>query len=99
MNQRAQTLNRLRRQIDRIDQSLLHLLNRRASAALRIGTLKKQQGLPIFDAKREGNVLRRMIHTNSGPLSETAVREIFRRILRENRWLQKENVRARGKPC
>lgn len=99
MNQRAQTLPRLRRRIDRIDQALLRLLNRRASAALRIGTLKKQRGLPILDAKREGNVLRRMIHANGGPLSETAVREIFRRILRENRGLQKGNVRARGKSC
>ena len=51
------TLNRLRQQIDRIDLKLLRLLNRRASAALRIGRLKKKQSLPVYDSRREQEVL------------------------------------------
>lgn len=83
-------LEQLRKRIDRVDRKILQLLNERASVALRIGALKKKQGLPIFDAKREVAVLRRMIRANGGPLSETAVRGIFRQILLENRRLQKK---------
>ena len=81
-------LNSLRRQIDRIDSGLLGLLNRRAELARRIGAVKKRQGLPIFDGKRERAVLERLLHSNGGPLPQGAVRRIFQEILRNNRRLQ-----------
>ena len=87
------TLNRLRKEIDRIDLHLLKLLNRRAVFAQRIGGLKEEKGLPIFDGKREDSVLRRMIRANPGPLSTAAVRGIFREILSHNRRLQKKGSR------
>ncbi len=90
------TLDRLRKEIDRIDLQVLRLLNRRALVARRIGELKRKQGLPIFDAKREGTVLSRMSRANQGPLPESAIQGIFLRILRENRRLQKKGAaRAR----
>jgi len=82
------TLDPLRRQIDRIDLQLLRLLNRRASAALRIGRIKKKQRLPVYDGKREQAVLGRMVRGNSGPLPSASVKAIFREILRRNRGLQ-----------
>ena len=82
------TLDPLRRQIDRIDLQLLRLLNRRASAALRIGRIKKKQGLPVYDGKREQAVLGRMVRSNAGPLPASSVKSIFREILRRNRGLQ-----------
>ena len=88
MNQRAQTLNRLRRQIDRIDQSLLRLLNRRATLAVRIGNLKRKQGLPVFDSRREKQVLGRLKRTNGGPLPAGSIRRIFHQILACNRKLE-----------
>lgn len=82
------TLEQLRKRIDRIDRKLLTLLNERASVARRIGDLKRRQGLPIFDGKRESAILRRIGRPNGGPLSAAAAREIFRLILRHNRRLQ-----------
>ncbi|MBI3312370.1 MAG: chorismate mutase [Candidatus Omnitrophica bacterium] len=81
-------LNHLRREIDRIDIRLLALLNRRAAVARKIGEVKRRQGLAIFDGKRESAVLSRMIRSNGGPLSPSAVRAIFQVILRHNRRLQ-----------
>ena len=88
MNQRTKTLYRLRRQIDRIDQSLLRLLNRRATLAVRIGNLKRKQGLPVFDIRREKEVLGRLKRTNQGPLPGGSIRRIFHQILACSRKLE-----------
>ncbi len=81
-------LNRWRKEIDRIDQALLRLLNRRAAAVLQIGRVKKGKGLPVFDGRREERVLRRLFRANYGPLPASSIRQIFRRILKESRSLQ-----------
>ena len=82
------TLDSLRRRIDRIDEKLLRLLEQRAETALKIGRIKKQHGLPVYDGKREQEVLRRLTRRNGGPLPAGSVKAIFREILRRNRGLQ-----------
>ena len=82
------TLQQLRTHIDRIDHRLLQLLNRRARLAIRVGRLKQQQGRQRFDPKRERAILLRMTHANRGPLSEEAVRAIYREILTQIRRLE-----------
>lgn len=72
----------LRKRIDRIDRSLVRLLNQRAVLARRVGALKRRRGLAVFDGKREQAVLRHVIRASRGPLSEHAVRHIFQAILR-----------------
>ena len=81
-------LSRLRRQIDRVDLALLRLLNRRASLALRVGALKKKKSLPVFDGRRENQVLRLVVRTNQGPLPGRSLSAIFGAILRHSRSLQ-----------
>jgi chorismate mutase-like protein len=81
-------LDQLRRRIDRIDEKLLGLLKERAQTALRIGRIKKSQGLPVYDGRREQAVLRRLTRKNGGPLPASSVKAIFREILRRNRGLQ-----------
>ena len=85
------TLDPLRRRIDRIDLQLLRLLNRRAAAALKIGELKKKHRLPVYDSRREQEILRRMAEENPGPLPSASVKAIFGEILRRNRSLQSRN--------
>ncbi|MBI3333138.1 MAG: chorismate mutase [Candidatus Omnitrophica bacterium] len=82
------TLNQLRKRIDRIDRDVLRLLNQRAALALRIGEFKKKRGLPVFDGRREEEVLRRLMRASCGPLPPSASHEIFRVILRLSRRLQ-----------
>ncbi len=82
------TLDQLRKQIDRIDLQLLRLLNRRAASALQIGRIKKKHGLPVYDGRREQEVLLRLTRRNAGPLPAASVKAIFKEILRRNRGLQ-----------
>ncbi len=88
MNQQTRTLNQLRKRIDRIDRELLRWLNRRAALVVRIGHLKRKQRLPVFDSRREKEVLSRLIRTNLGPLPRNSVQKIFREILDGCRKLQ-----------
>ena len=82
------TLDALRKRIDRIDEKLLRLLKERAETALRIGRIKKGQGLPVYDGRREQEVLRRLTRKNGGLLPASSVKAIFREILRRSRGLQ-----------
>ena len=75
----------VRRRIDRFDEQLLRLLNRRAQLALEIGRIKKRRKWPVFDAQREAFVLRHVLRNNRGPLSAAAVRHVFQAILCECR--------------
>jgi chorismate mutase/prephenate dehydratase len=70
-----------RSRIDDLDEQILNLLNQRAAAALHIGELKRQQGLPYFVPEREAQVLDRLVSLNPGPLPAEAVRAVWREIL------------------
>lgn len=83
-------LDARRAEIDRIDLQILRLLNERATAAGRIGDIKKQMTMAIYEPKREEQVFRNVLDNNAGPLSENAVRRLFERIIDEMRLLQKE---------
>ncbi|MEM0216230.1 MAG: chorismate mutase [Candidatus Bathyarchaeia archaeon] len=43
----------LRKKIDEIDEKILHLLKERIEVSIRIGTIKREKGLPIRDVERE----------------------------------------------
>ena len=81
-------LNKCREQIDAIDQQLLQLVSQRAQLANTIGSLK--QSGPIYRPEREAQVLRRLLETNPGPLSDEAVTSIFRTIIFNCRALEKQ---------
>ena len=51
------TLEDLRRDIDRVDEVLVRLLNERARCACEIGRLKKAQGVDVYQPDREKQVL------------------------------------------
>src|SRR5262245_55254581 len=70
-----------RSRINSLDEEILKLLNQRGTAALRIGELKRQQGLPYFIPEREAQVLDRLVALTEGPLGGDAIRAIWREIL------------------
>ena len=81
-------LEDLRREIDAIDHAVLELLNRRASASLAVGAVKRGQGSPVFRPEREGLLVETLLDKNSGPLPNTHLRAIYREILSSSRALQ-----------
>ena len=82
-------IKRLRGVIDGIDLEIMALLNRRAKCALRIGTIKRADGRPIYDPLREGRIIGAVQDSSAGPLTREAVRRLYERILDESRSLER----------
>lgn len=77
-----------RSRINELDNQILHLLNRRAEAALQIGAVKRRHESPSYAPEREAAILRRLTAENRGPLSAEAVAAIWREILSACRGLE-----------
>lgn len=71
-------LQKLRTEIDQIDDELLRLISRRAQIAQTIGRLKQGN---IYRPEREAQVLRRIKEANPGPLSGETAARLFREIM------------------
>jgi chorismate mutase len=86
------SLESLRDEIDKIDEVIVRLLDRRARCAYAIGRVKKEQGLPIYEPQREATVIARVKELNvklSGPLDEQAIGRLYERIIDEARRIQR----------
>jgi chorismate mutase/prephenate dehydratase len=80
----ANDLSTFRAQIDRIDEQIHELLNRRARLAQQVGVTKQAQGLHTADfyrPEREAQVLRKAIERNRGPLRNEEIVRLFREIM------------------
>src|SRR5262245_1236281 len=89
-SQKGPSIAGLRSQIDHIDQQLLKLINERARLASDIGKLKNRTGQAAYAPAREEEVLSRVLSQSKGPLSERAVRAIFRELISGSRALEKD---------
>jgi chorismate mutase len=78
-----------RRAIDDIDSRIVDLLNDRTRAVEVIGQIKQEHSMPVYEPKREEEVYRNIVRSNSGPLPDDAVKRIFERVVDEMRTLQK----------
>jgi chorismate mutase len=78
-----------RRRIDEIDRKLVELLNERSRCALEIGKLKQAANLPLYQPEREKEVLENAEHSNPGPLTDSAIRRLFERIIDEARTAER----------
>jgi chorismate mutase / prephenate dehydratase len=74
----AGELERLRTEIDRVDDRIIEILNERAKLARAIGTLKVGQA---YRPERVAQVLRRIKERNPGPLAGESVALIFSEIM------------------
>lgn len=74
--------------IDELNAKLVKLLNDRAKCVIGIAEIKKKKMLPILDAKREKQVIEKVLAENQGPLSDDGIRRIFECIMAEHRRLE-----------
>ena len=81
-------INELRSRVDEVDQELIRILNERARIVQEIVAIKAEAGKPLFDPKREEEILRRVAEENDGPIYDTSMREIFEIILHRIRDLE-----------
>jgi chorismate mutase len=87
------TLEDFRRDIDRVDEVIVRLLNERARVACEIGRLKRAAGVPVYQPEREKEVI---AHVRAiaveGPLGPEAIVRLFERIIDEARRLERRVV-------
>ena len=92
----AATIDTFRQEIDRLDSLLLQIFNQRADLALRIGEIKKQKGIAVYDPTREKAIFRRMQAANPGPLDDQAIIRLFERVIDESRRLERIMTSKQG---
>ncbi len=78
----------LRSRVDEVDRELIRILNERARIVQEIVTMKAEAGKPLFDPRREEEILQKVAQENEGPIYNTSMREIFELILHRIRDLE-----------
>jgi chorismate mutase len=90
----------LREEIDRLDEVIVRLLDRRARCAYAIGRKKREEGRAIYEPGREAAVVAHARAVNAalgGPLDDEAIGRLYERIIDEARRIQRlEAARAEG---
>ena len=80
-------LEKLRAQIDAIDEQLLELFNRRAACAVDVAEVKRERSggsdetINYFRPDREAQVINRLKSLNQGPLSNDEVGRLIREVM------------------
>jgi chorismate mutase len=78
----------LRERVDEVDRELIRALNERARVVQEIMALKAEAGAPVYDPKREEEILQRVVEQNTGPIYDSSMRDIFELILHRIRDLE-----------
>jgi chorismate mutase / prephenate dehydratase len=89
VDKKEMSLDKIRKQIDELDDELLQLLNQRADLVHQVGLVKKQSGLAIFAPEREEVLFQGLLSKNKGRLPKSAVRAIYREIISASYALEK----------
>jgi chorismate mutase len=81
-------IEELRNRVDQVDRELIRSLNERARIVQEIVAIKAEAGKPLFDPRREEEILRKVAEENQGPIYDTSIREIFEIILHRIRDME-----------
>lgn len=84
----SKNLDKLRQEIDLIDEKLLELLNKRGGVALKISEQKHKTSSNIYDPVREKEIEKKLLGLNKGPLAKASVLSVYREIISACRKLQ-----------
>src|ERR671932_2138274 len=81
-------IQKLRSRVDEVDRELIRILNERARIVQEIVAIKAEAGKPLFDPRREEEILQKVAQENEGPIYDSSMREIFELILHRIRDLE-----------
>ncbi|MDI6703175.1 MAG: prephenate dehydratase [bacterium] len=74
-------LKELRDEIDRIDEEILSLLNKRVEVVLKIKEAKRKKGLATYNPPREKEVYKRLLEKARGPFPHSGIIPVYREIM------------------
>lgn len=81
-------LNKLRKEIDTIDEQLLVLLRQRMEVVKQVGVLKSKEKSVIYRPEREKAIVDRLCRLGTGALNRSAVEAIFQEIFAVSRNIE-----------
>ncbi|MEY4544047.1 MAG: hypothetical protein RL685_242 [Pseudomonadota bacterium] len=88
----AAELRELRDAIDEIDRNIVELLAQRLRLVMKVGDYKRANGLAVYDAERERDLLARVSNAAPSPLEPAMAQRIFQCVIQESRDLEKRHV-------
>lgn len=77
----ATKLDQLRKKIDKIDKTIVEMLDQRAGLALGIGEYKRKRGLAYYDPARQKMILRRIMERGAGKFPQKGLKAVFTEIM------------------
>ena len=77
-----------RNTVDNIDKNIGALLNERLNVCRQIGTVKKKKKIPVTDAQREEEVLKKVSEAGDSIPNREAIRNIYKAIIDETKKLE-----------
>src|SRR5215213_10488413 len=80
----------LRERVDEVDRELIMALNERARIVQEIMALKAASGAPVYDPKREEEILQRVVEQNMGPIYDSTMGDIVEIIQHSIRHLEQQ---------
>jgi len=74
-------IHRLRDEISDLDRAILAAINARLALVAELKRYKEEHGISFVDPARERELLDELVAANSGPLSESGLRQMFGEVL------------------
>ncbi|MBH20319.1 MAG: hypothetical protein CML98_00920 [Rhodobiaceae bacterium] len=87
-NKQNSDLDRLREDLNNLDDQLKELIKKRAEIAKNISVIKEDSNLPIYQPSRELEILKRLYNDDHHPLNIQLVWNIWRSIINANTAIQ-----------
>lgn len=78
---KVKELERLRREIDEIDDKIVDLLNKRAEVVIDIAHIKRNEKAKFYSPEREREIIERLTSLTKGPFPIDTLKVIYREIL------------------
>ena len=82
-------INKIRSQIDHIDDKIISLVVERLQKAQKIGDIKKELKLPVNDKEREDIIINRLIEKTKNQLNANQIKQILKPIINISKDLQR----------
>ena len=90
----SEDIESLRQRIDAVDIAIIERLNERLNLVAKVGSIKERDERTVYAPGREEAIFQKLAILNKGPLSETAIRSIYREIISTSLALQKATLVA-----
>lgn len=85
-------LDEYRKQIDSIDKELIELFEKRMNIAIKVGEYKRKNNLPIFNGKREEEVIEKNVRNLNNSNYSDITRRFFENIMELSRSIQQNII-------